>query len=170
LGATQKDKELRELAGRKGQLERDIVKNFAIIESASVQLTLPEKASIFEESTQKGSASVTIGLRKGTQISEQQLIGLQHMVSTAIPGVKAEEVKVIDNEQGIISNGTGDNKSTMSTAYEKQMQIQEKTEENIIEDIRTSLTTFFGYDNLTLNVKVGINFDEIFKTLKSIQT
>lgn len=166
LGATQKDKELRELAGRKGQLERDIVKNFAIIESASVQLTLPEKASIFEESTQKGSASVTIGLRKGTQISEQQLIGLQHMVSTAIPGVKAEEVKVIDNEQGIISNGTGDNKSTMSTAYEKQMQIQEKTEENIIEDIRTSLTTFFGYDNLTLNVKVGINFDEIVQNIE----
>lgn len=166
LGATQKDKELRELAGRKGQLERDIVKNFSSIETASVQLTLPEKTSIFEESTQKGTASVTIGIKRGSRMTEQQLMGLQHMVSTAIPGVKAEEVKVIDSEVGIISNGLGDENLTMSTAYEKQMQIQEKTEENIKEDIKRALANFLGYDNLALNVNVAINFDEIVQNIE----
>lgn len=166
LGATQKDKELRELAGRKGQLERDIVKNFANIETASVQLTLPEKTSIFEESTKNGTASVTIGFKGGSQITEQQLMGLQHMVSTAIPGVKAEEVKVIDSKIGIISNGLGDENSTMSTAYEKQMQIQDKTEENIKDDIKKALTNFLGYDNLALNVNVAINFDEIVQNIE----
>lgn len=44
---------MKQIVGTKKQLEQDIVRNFATVETANVQITLPEKETIFDEEKAK---------------------------------------------------------------------------------------------------------------------
>ena len=44
---------MKQIVGTKKQLEQDIVRNFATVETANVQITLPEKETIFDEEKRK---------------------------------------------------------------------------------------------------------------------
>lgn len=167
LGSTKKDLELRELKARKGQLELELVRSFPFIDTATVNLTIPEEESLFEKEEKKGTASVTIGFKNGSDITKQQLLGIQNMVSSAIPGVEAKDVKIIDNKKGIISDEILNEDQTASNAYEKQMAIEKQAETNIHDDIKRSLSSLFGYDNVQINVKASINFDEIVQNIEN---
>lgn len=163
LGSTKKDLELRELKARKGQLELELVRSFPFIDEATVNLTIPEQTSLFEKEEKKGTASVTLGFKRGSDITKQQLLGIQNMVSSAIPGVAPEDVKVIDNKKGIISDSILEENNLGSSQYEKQMTIEKEAESGIHDDIKRSLSSLFGYDNVQINVKVAINFDDILR-------
>lgn len=163
LGSTKKDLELRELKARKGQLELELVRSFPFIEEATVNLTLPEQTSLFEKEDKKGTASVTLGFKRGSDITKQQMLGIQNMVSSALPGVAPEDVKVIDNKKGIISDAMLEENNLGSSQYEKQMTIEKEAENGIHDDIKRSLSSLFGYDNVQINVKVAINFDDILR-------
>ena len=52
LGSSEQDKNEANCRYEK-QLEQDIVRNFATVETANVQITLPEKETIFDEEKQK---------------------------------------------------------------------------------------------------------------------
>lgn len=166
LGSTKKQLELQELKARKGQLELELVRSFPFIESATVNLNLPKDSNVFEPEEKKGSASVTIKQKRGSEISKQQVLGIQHMVSSALPGVPADSVKIIDGEKGIISDELLSEKNSTSSSYEKQMAIESQAERNIHDDIKNSLSSLFGYDNIKINVKVSINFDEIVQNIE----
>ncbi len=53
LGSSEQDKKMKQIVGTKKQLEQDIVRNFATVETANVQITLPEKETIFDEENGK---------------------------------------------------------------------------------------------------------------------
>ncbi len=53
LGSSEQDKKMKQIVGTKKQLEQDIVRNFATVETANVQITLPEKETIFDERKSK---------------------------------------------------------------------------------------------------------------------
>lgn len=165
IGSTQKDKELNELAGRKGQIENEIITNFSIVEKVTVNFVLPEKKSIFDDSEDEGTASVTITLRQGATITPEQITGIQYMVSSAIPGVDSKKVTVIDADTGIISSGE-EGKQTLSTSYDKQLEIKKKTEQGIHDDIKRTLSSLLGYENVQINVNAAINFDEIVQNIE----
>jgi len=166
LGTTSEQQALKELAARKGQLESELVKSFPFIETAKVNFNVPKDESIFEKEEKKGTASVTIGFKRGTNITKQQLLGIQNMVSSALPNISPDDVKVIDTEKGIISNSALNDDETGSSAYEKQMEIEKQAENNIHDDIKRSLSSLFGYDNVQINVKTSINFDEIVQNIE----
>ena len=90
---------MKQIVGTKKQLEQDIVRNFATVETANVQITLPEKETIFDEEKAKGTAAITVGVKRGQLLTADQVAGIQQMISAAVPGVKAEEVSVIDSKK-----------------------------------------------------------------------
>ncbi len=53
LGSSEQDKKMKQIVGTKKQLEQDIVRNFATVETANVQITLPEKETILMKKKQK---------------------------------------------------------------------------------------------------------------------
>ncbi|MDC2865755.1 flagellar basal-body MS-ring/collar protein FliF [Bacillus sp. BP-3] len=161
LGSSEQDKKMKQLVGTKKQLEQDIVRNFATIESANVQITLPEKETIFDEAKEKGTAAVTIGVKRGQTLTEDQIMGIQSMISAAVPGVKAEEVSVIDSQKGIISKGASESKNTGSSSYEKELELQQKIEDRLKQDIDSTLTSMFKLDEFKVNAKVAVNYDEV---------
>ncbi|MGG2092769.1 flagellar basal-body MS-ring/collar protein FliF [Bacillus sp. S13(2024)] len=161
LGSSEQDKQMKQLVGTKKQLEQDIVRNFATIESANVQITLPEKETIFDAEKAKGTAAVTVGVKRGQTLTEDQILGIQSMISAAVPGVKAEEVSIIDSQKGIISKGANESHNAGSSSYEKELELQNKIEDKLKQDIDSTLITMFKPDEFKVNTKVTVNYDEV---------
>ena len=46
---------MKQIVGTKKQLEQDIVRNFATVETANVQITLPEKETILMKKSKRNS-------------------------------------------------------------------------------------------------------------------
>ncbi|MCQ6342101.1 flagellar M-ring protein FliF [Bacillus cereus] len=161
LGSSEQDKKMKQIVGTKKQLEQDIVRNFATVETANVQITLPEKETIFDEEKAKGTAAITVGVKRGQLLTADQVAGIQQMISAAVPGVKAEEVSVIDSKKGVISKGIDEAHSSSSSSYEKEVEMQHQLEGKLKQDIDATLMTMFKPNEYKVNTKVSVNYDEV---------
>ncbi|MDG4656195.1 flagellar basal-body MS-ring/collar protein FliF [Ectobacillus antri] len=160
LGLSEQDKKMRQTVGIRKQLESDIVKNINSIETANVQLTLPDKESIFDEKTPSGTAAVTIGVRGNQGLTQEQILGIQYMVSAAVPGVKAEDVSIIDSKKGVISK-SADVAQNASSSFEKELVMQRQIEERLKQNISETLVNLFQLNNFHVNTSVKVNYDEV---------
>ncbi|WP_239255905.1 flagellar basal-body MS-ring/collar protein FliF [Listeria ilorinensis] len=160
LGASEEDKKMQEKVGTKASLEKEIMQGYGnVVDRASVQLTLPKANSIFEESTQKGSAAVTLKVKKGETLSANQVAGIQRTVSAAVPNIQTSDVAVIDTTRGVISeSGTGQQEGS---SYKNEVDIEKGVGQNIQTEIESTLSSIFALDNFRVNANVTINFDEI---------
>ncbi|MFD3446005.1 flagellar basal-body MS-ring/collar protein FliF [Microbacteriaceae bacterium 4G12] len=166
LGSSEQDKKLREQVGIRKQLEQDIVRNFNMIESANVQITLPEKESIFDNQAQKGTAAVTVGIQRNQSLTPDQILGIQYMVSAAVPGVKAEDVSVIDSKKGIISKADSNATASGSSSYEKELALQKQIEDKLKGDIESTLINILHINNFQVNTNVSVNYDEVTQQIE----
>ncbi|AIS61974.1 flagellar basal-body MS-ring/collar protein FliF [Listeria ivanovii] len=161
LGASEEDKKMQEKVGTKVNLEKEIVQSYGTtVDSASVQLTLPESSSIFEEASQKGSAAVTLKTKNNQTLTSEQVLGIQRTVSAAVPNVASEDVAIIDTKNGVISEADT-SKEEGSSAYKNEVDIQNAIGKNVKTDIEGTLSSIFALDNFRVNTSVTVNFDEI---------
>ncbi|AHI55232.1 flagellar basal-body MS-ring/collar protein FliF [Listeria ivanovii] len=161
LGASEEDKKMQEKVGIKVNLEKEIVQSYGTtVDSASVQLTLPESSSIFEEASQKGSAAVTLKTKNNQTLTSEQVLGIQRTVSAAVPNVASEDVAIIDTKNGVISEADT-TKEEGSSAYKNEVDIQNAIGKNVKTDIEGTLSSIFALDNFRVNTSVTVNFDEI---------
>lgn len=161
LGASEEDKKMQEKVGTKVNLEKEIVQSYGTtVDSASVQLTLPESSSIFEEASQKGSAAVTLKTKNNQTMTSEQVLGIQRTVSAAVPNVASEDVAIIDTKNGVISEADT-TKEEGSSAYKNEVDIQNAIGKNVKTDIEGTLSSIFALDNFRVNTSVTVNFDEI---------
>ncbi|MBC1754173.1 flagellar basal-body MS-ring/collar protein FliF [Listeria seeligeri] len=161
LGASEEDKKMQEKVGTKVNLEKEIVQSYGTtVDSASVQLTLAESSSIFEEASQKGSAAVTLKTKNNQTLTSEQVLGIQRTVSAAVPNVASEDVAIIDTKNGVISEADT-TKEEGSSAYKNEVDIQNAIGKNVKTDIEGTLSSIFALDNFRVNTSVTVNFDEI---------
>lgn len=161
LGASEEDKKMQEKVGTKVNLEKEIVQSYGTtVDSASVQLTLPESSSIFEEASQKGSAAVTLKTKNNQTLTSEQVLGIQRTVSAAVPNVASKDVAIIDTKNGVISEADT-TKEEGSSAYKNEVDIQNAIGKNVKTDIEGTLSSIFALDNFRVNTSVTVNFDEI---------
>lgn len=162
LGASEEDKKMQEQVGTKANLEKEILQSYSnVVDSATVQMTMPESDSIFEEASQKSSAAVTIKTKGQMSLSTAQVQGIQRTVSAAIPNINAEEVAVIDSKRGVVSDSATTAKDEGSSAYKNEVDIQDAIGKDIKTDIEDTLSSIFALKNFRVNTNVTVNFDEI---------
>lgn len=162
LGASEEDKKMQEQVGTKANLEKEILQSYSnVVDSATVQMTMPESDSIFEEASQKGSAAVTIKTKGQMSLSTAQVQGIQRTISAAIPNINAEEVAVIDSKRGVVSDSATTAKDEGSSAYKNEVDIQDAIGKDIKTDIEDTLSSIFALKNFRVNTNVTVNFDEI---------
>ncbi|WP_217616791.1 flagellar basal-body MS-ring/collar protein FliF [Cellulomonas sp. GbtcB1] len=94
------------------------------VEAATVKLALPED-SVFVSQQQDPTASVFVRTKTGTQLSNDQVEAIVHLVSAGIEGMKATDVAVVDSTGKVLSEvgtgltgGTGDE---ATSAYEQRV-------------------------------------------------
>ena len=73
------------------------------ITSARIHLVLP-KPSIFRKLATEPTASVVLGLGRGTRLSEHQITGIQSLVAGSVEGLPVDNVTVIDQRGNVLSH------------------------------------------------------------------
>lgn len=85
-----------------GELARTIGR-LASVRSARVHVTMPEK-SLFRDEDRKASAAVVLALQPGRTLEEREVAGIRHLVASAVPGLSAGSVAVVDGKGTVLSS------------------------------------------------------------------
>jgi flagellar M-ring protein FliF len=91
------------------------------VTAASVQLALPEE-SVFVEEQKPATASVFLETASGRTLSEDQILSVQHLVSSSVPGLAATDVAVVDKSGTLLSASTAASPQKAGSEYEQQVQ------------------------------------------------
>jgi flagellar basal-body M-ring protein/flagellar hook-basal body protein (fliF) len=108
----------------KRALEGELAKTLQALSgvtAASVQLAIPEQ-SVFVEEQQPTTASVFLETASGRTLSAEQILSVQHLVSSSVPGLAAEDVAVVDKSGTLLSAATQSSPEKAGSEYEQQVQ------------------------------------------------
>ena len=158
-----------------GELVRTI-NSIEAIKSSKVLLALPPKKTFLEEGDAP-SASVIVDVRDGKNLSVDQVRGIIHLVASAVEGMDAEKVTVVDSRGKVLSkNVVGPLASASNDMIEYKMN-REREFESRIEDM---LARVVGTGKVIARVNADVNFRQISsveeivdpdkQALKSVQT
>ena len=137
-----------------GELSRTI-NNIAEVESSRVHIVMPEK-SLFVEAEEPATASVVLKLRRGRWMSQEQVQGIVHLVSSSVARLKPENVTVVDSTGKMLA-GYGDPSSPIRMSGE-QLEYQETLERKLENRVKTMLDKALGTDNAVVRLSCAIDF------------
>ncbi|HNU86009.1 MAG TPA: flagellar basal-body MS-ring/collar protein FliF, partial [Syntrophales bacterium] len=101
LGVTEFVQQLNLQRALQGELTRTI-NSLDEIQQSRVHLAIPKK-SLFAEDRKKPTASVIVKLKSGRNLSEQQIQGIAHLVSSSIEGMSPRDVMIVDSSGKVLS-------------------------------------------------------------------
>ncbi len=87
-----------------GELARTISR-LGPVRSARVHLSLAEKG-LFKDEDRKASAAVVLNLQPGRMLEEREVAGIRHLVASAVPGLSATGVTLVDGKGNVLSAET----------------------------------------------------------------
>jgi len=172
LGATSFVQNINHLRALEGELARTI-KAIDRIQAARVHLVLPERP-LFSRETPEPSASIVLRVRG--QLEPQQVRAIRHIVASAVNGMKAQRVSIVDENGQLLANGAaGDSAGDISgderrAAFEKRLRDQV---EGIVSSVvgsgraRVQLSADFDYNKVT---QTSDKFDPEGRVLRSSQS
>ena len=136
-----------------GELGRTI-SSLQEITSARVHLAMP-KASLFADKEQ-ASASVVIEPKPQAQLTDAQVRGIVHLVSSAVENLKPENVTVLTTRGEFLAGGdaTGEG-GQLSLA---QLGTQREFEEQLRRRLQSMLDASVGVDKSIVRVRAALDF------------
>ena len=139
-----------------GELARTI-SGFAEIDSCRLHIVMPEK-SLFIEDEQSASASVVLKLRHGKWLTQEQVQGIVHLVSSSVPRLGPENVTVVDTNGRLLA-GIKDQKGP-GTLSSDQLDYQAKVEHKLENQVITMLEKALGANKAIVRVSCALDFKQ----------
>jgi flagellar M-ring protein FliF len=134
------------------------------VKGAKVVLSIPNQSPFAVAPTAKPRASVLLDLAAGTQLSPLQVRGIVHLVSSAVPGLAASGVTVVDNHGTVLSNSSG------AVAASEHQQQEDAYDATLAAQVRQMLERVVGPGNAAVAVHAVLDFNKVTTTTKSVQT
>ncbi len=134
-----------------GELSRTIL-TMDGVKAARVHLVLPDRSS-FRSDQEPASASVVIRTEMPTDTSAAQAI--RHLVAAAVPGLKVDEVTVLNTEGAVLASGD----DIESASAGKMAMVEQNVNHEIEEKIRRTLTPYLGIGNFQVSIATRLNLD-----------
>jgi len=141
-----------------GELARTI-SSFQGIENTRVHLVIP-KRELFTRDRQEPTASVAITLRGSKELNKAEIRAIQHLVATAVPGLKSNKITIVDNKGNLLARGIadGEEEDAFSSDAEEYRINFEKRMRRTIEEL---LSNSVGASKVRAEVTADIDFDRI---------
>ena len=143
-----------------GELARTIA-SLGPVETARVHLALPEKR-LFKDQQKPATASVIIKLAPGKRLSEPQIEGIVHLVSSSIEGLDPSHVTVID-QNGTVLSRIGD-KGMAGALSPDMLEFQMQVEQRLEDRAQALLDKSLGAQNAMVRVSATLDFAKTEKT------
>lgn len=174
LGTTNFENKVKYLRAMEGELSRSLESLSGVL-SASVKIAIP-KESVFTQRKVPPSASAVLSLRDGVVLTQKQIEGIKNFISSAIPKLTPENIKLINQNGSLLEHSQEDIDSLKYVQHEKYKTKLETDFENKIIDL---LQPFIGNKRVVAKVSIELDFtkqeisQEIFEpegTIRSQQT
>ncbi|HET6514213.1 MAG TPA: flagellar basal-body MS-ring/collar protein FliF [Thermodesulfovibrionales bacterium] len=140
-----------------GELSRT-VRALAEVEQCRVHLAVPEK-SLFTKDEDRPKASVLIKLRQGRRLSQSQVQGIVHLVSSSVEGLNPKDVAVVDS-RGEMLTAADDGLGMTSGQLEYQHTLEKELENRVV----GILEPVVGKGKVRAKVAATIDLTKIEKT------
>lgn len=161
LGVTQFQEQVNYQRGLEGELARSI-QSIQAVESARVHLAMP-KPSIFVRDEEKPSASVVVTLRRGKSLSQSQIDGIVHLVSSSLPNLNPKAVSIVDQTGSLLTKNEEGSLTGLTTT---QLGLQKQRERSYEEAILSILSPLFGKENVKATVSADMDFSAVERKLE----
>ncbi|BBE31277.1 flagellar M-ring protein [Tepiditoga spiralis] len=165
FGTTSYDKQVNYQIALEGELSRSI-STLNGVQNARVHLVIPPKTYYNPGQEVKPKASVLVMLNPGTTLSKEQIRGIIQLVSGAVQGLTADNIKVVDNfsrdlSSSVISDGSVGFAST-------KFQLKKEIEDYYSEKIQKNLQAVFGFGNIVVISEVELNWQKLEEQQKQL--
>ena len=143
-----------------GELARTI-NGFAEVDSSRVHIVMPEK-SLFIKDEQSASASVVLKLRHGQWLTQEQVQGIVHLVSSSVSRLDPQNVTVVDSSGRLLAGQKED--SSLATPSSDQLDYQAKVERKLESRVLTMLEKALGANKAIVRVSCALDFKRYEQT------
>lgn len=152
LGLTSFMQEVTRVRALEGELARTI-QTMRGVKAARVHLVMADEGS-FRRQSQPPSASVVVRTEGGDDMAIAKAV--RHLVASAVPGMKVEEVTVLNTDGALLASGNdlGD------AAPGQKLALEQSVSKEIQENIRKTLTPYLGLRNFQISVATRLNTDK----------
>lgn len=163
LGMTDFTQNLNYRRAVEAELTRSI-ETFREVEKARVHVNIP-KQTLFMEKKEEATASVILKLRSGRELQDKQVKGIQHLVASAIEGLRARQVTILDDHGNMLTRGFADNAIAENTNY--NMELKRSIEAYMEAQVSVILDGVVGPNKTRVKISAELDFDQINRTVES---
>ncbi len=127
------------------------------IENSKVIITLPENSNyVISDDEEEPRVSAMLELRSGYTLTSEQVDGIYALILNSLPGLKKENISVVDSDGELLSGETGTVEE--DALYQSRLNFQERIQKLLEEQLDSTLKKL--YKDYTINVNVSLNFDK----------
>jgi flagellar M-ring protein FliF len=159
FGATSTVQRINEQRALEGELIRTI-NHIKGVERSRVHLAIPQKSAFLEED-KKPTASVILDLAPSFNPSEDQIRGMQRLVSSAVKGLDLNAVTIISNSGKQLSQNSDDPEAAFAAAA---IDYQRKFEQKMEAKVQSLLSTVVGEGKAVAKINADFDFSREAKT------
>lgn len=144
-------------------LEGELVKTIMHIKGvtrARIHLSIPE-SSPFVSERKPPSASVVLDVERGVTMTNDEIKGIQSLVSSSVDGMRSHNVVVIDSRGKKLSENDGDN---MSTETANRIALETKLNAQYEKKVEEILSRVIGEGKVIAKVALKMDFTEKVET------
>jgi flagellar M-ring protein FliF len=172
LGTTNFVQQINQIRALEGELARTI-RSIRQVRAARVHLVMP-KRELFSNDRAEPTASVVLTMQGS--LDKGQVSAIQHLVASAVPGMKASNVSVIDSNGELLARGAEDgeldaaNSEDMRRSYEARMSqaIEQLLAQTLgAGKVRAEVTADLDFNQITTNTE---DFNPDGQVVRSTQT
>ena len=154
FGASQFTQNVNLRRATEGELARTISRLQAV-RSARVHVTLSEKG-LYRDDDRKASAAVVLNLQPGRTMQERELAGVRHLVASAVAGLSADNVTIVDQRGTVLSGQSNESGKTAA----QQRDIETGMEQRIVDLLEPAV----GHGAIVAKVTVALDNSEVETT------
>ena len=159
LGMTEFAQKINFQRALQGELTRTIL-SLSEVRDARVLLALPEQG-LFKQSATKPTASVTLSLKPGQRLRDEQVSGIQRLVASAVPNIHAEDVTIVDQSGIALSRVASDGAGEADAVSSARLDLKQDTENYLARKATAVLERALGPGAVTTSVDVTLNMDRV---------
>lgn len=172
LGATELQQRVLYHRALEGELARSIA-TLSAVQAARVHLVFQER-SVFVSRSEPSSASILITVRPGAHLDRNQVSGMVHLVSAAVPGLDDNRVALMTTDGLMLhrpstaSNdptGAGAGAGASDPGLEEERGVQSQLLQSSLEDrVRAMLERVVGPDHVDVRATVDMDMARVERT------
>ncbi|MFN8548500.1 MAG: flagellar basal-body MS-ring/collar protein FliF [Candidatus Eisenbacteria bacterium] len=126
------------------------------VSAARVHLVMPEP-SLFTSEEKPTTASVVLRMKPGARLAAGQVRGIVHLVSSAVEGLKPDNVTILDVMGNLLSQPRQD---PLIGATSDQIALVHGLEEQLTGKVQTLLETVLGPGKSVVRIAAEMNFEK----------